>query len=188
MNNQNKAYLDQYEFIQYINYAKEKGVIISMIDGVVTIINLEKVLMGEVLTVIGSGVKVLVVNISEHSVKALVLSGEEKIVPGFVVFRTNNLFQFPVSSELLGRVVDAFGVPIDNGKAMKYRNILRNIEVKAPGIISRYKVTETLQTGIKAIDSLIPIGRGQRELIIGDKSTGKTTVAIDSILNQKSNA
>ena len=77
---------------------------------------------------------------------------------------------------------------MDNGKEMKYRNILRNIEVKAPGIISRYKVTETLQTGIKAIDSLIPIGRGQRELIIGDKSTGKTTVALDSILNQKSNA
>ena len=188
MNNNTKTAFENFEFLQYSGYSKSNGVIVSLIDSVATIINLDKVLMGEVLTVVGAGVKALVINISEDNVKAIILSGEEKIMPGYTVLRTNNLFKFPVTSELLGRVVDAFGSPIDNGKSLKYRNNLRNIEIKAPGIISRYKVNEPLQTGVKAVDSLIPIGRGQRELIIGDKATGKTTVALDSILNQKSNA
>jgi F-type H+-transporting ATPase subunit alpha len=144
--------------------------------------------MGEVINVVGVGVKALVINISEDNVKAIVLSGEELIMPGFNVTRTKDLFRFPVSSQLLGRVIDTYGNPIDSGKSFKYKSKLRDVEIKAPGIISRYKVNEPLQTGVKAVDSLIPIGRGQRELIIGDKSTGKTAVALDTILNQKNNA
>lgn len=180
--------VENWELLINTKNLESEGIIISLIDSVATITNLNKVLMGEVLTVVGAGVKALVINISEDSIKAIVLSGEDLIMPGFNVLRTKNLFRFPVTSQLLGRVVDAFGNPIDIGKSFKYKANLRNIEIKAPGIISRYKVNEPLQTGIKAVDSLIPIGRGQRELIIGDKSTGKTTVAIDSILNQKQNA
>jgi F-type H+-transporting ATPase subunit alpha len=144
--------------------------------------------MGEVVTILGAGVKALVISIYEDHVKAIILSGEDLIVPGFIVIRSKKLFNFPVSSQLLGRVIDTYGNPIDNGSSLKYKSLLRNVEIKAPGIISRYKVNEPLQTGIKAIDSLIPIGRGQRELIIGDKSTGKTAIALDTILNQKNNA
>lgn len=180
--------LANWEVLNNSETLESEGVIISLIDSVATIINLDKVLMGEVLNVVGVGVKALVININEDSVKAIVLSGEDLIMPGFNVSRTKDLFRFPVTSELLGRVIDAYGNPIDAGKSFKYKSKLRDVEIKAPGIISRYKVNEPLQTGVKAVDSLIPIGRGQRELIIGDKSTGKTTVALDTILNQKSNA
>ena len=180
--------LANWEVLDNSETLESEGVIISLIDGVATIVNLDKVLMGEIVNVVGVGVKALVINISEDNVKAIVLSGEELILPGLNVTRSKDLFRFPVSSQLLGRVIDAFGAPVDGGKSFKYKTSLRNVEIKAPGIISRYKVNEPLQTGVKAVDSLIPIGRGQRELIIGDKSTGKTAVALDTILNQKKNA
>ena len=135
----------------------------------------------------GFDIKAIVINISEDLIKAIILKGEDVIKPGFNVVRTKLLFKFPVTTQLLGRVVNTYGEPIDTIDTFKYEYILRNVEIKAPGIISRYKVNEPLQTGIKSIDSLIPIGRGQRELIIGDKSTGKTTIGVDTILNQKNN-
>ena len=164
------------------------GSIRSVIDGILDIINLNKVYMGELLYVPGYNISALVINISEISIKAIILRGEELVKPGFTIGRTYQLFEFPVTSQLLGRVVNAYGEFIDGENSnMLYNYKTRKVEIKAPGIISRYKVNEPLQTGIKSVDSLIPIGRGQRELIIGDKSTGKTTIGIDTILNQKNN-
>jgi F-type H+-transporting ATPase subunit alpha len=144
-------------------------------------------MMGEILQVSGLEINAVVINISEDGIKAIILKGEDIVKPGFNVIRTYELFKFPVTSQLLGRVVNTYGEPIDYFASFKYEYEYRKVEIKAPGIISRYKVNEPLQTGIKAVDSLIPIGRGQRELIIGDKSTGKTTIGIDTILNQKNN-
>jgi F-type H+-transporting ATPase subunit alpha len=164
------------------------GSIRSAIDGILDIINLEKVYMGELLYVPGYNINAIVINITEVSVKAIILRGEELVKPGFTIGRTFQLFEFPVTSQLLGRVVNGYGEIIDGGNSnMLYNVQTRKVEIKAPGIISRYKVNEPLQTGITSVDSLIPIGRGQRELIIGDKSTGKTTIGVDTILNQKNN-
>jgi F-type H+-transporting ATPase subunit alpha len=144
-------------------------------------------MMGELLQITGLEINAIVINITEEGVKAIILKGEDKVKPGFNIIRTYELFNFPVTSQLLGRVVNGYGELIDNAANLKYEYSFRKVEIKAPGIISRYKVNEPLQTGIKAVDSLIPIGRGQRELIIGDKSTGKTTVGVDTILNQLNN-
>jgi F-type H+-transporting ATPase subunit alpha len=144
-------------------------------------------MMGEILHVTGLEINAVVINISEDGIKAIILKGEDIVKPGFNVIRTYELFKFPVTSQLLGRVVNGYGDAIDYFEPFKYEFSYRKVEIKAPGIISRYKVNEPLQTGIKAVDSLIPIGRGQRELIIGDKSTGKTTIGVDTILNQKNN-
>jgi F-type H+-transporting ATPase subunit alpha len=144
-------------------------------------------MMGEILKVAGLDINGLVINISEDGIKAIILKGEDIVKPGFNIVRTYELFKFPVTSELLGRVVNGYGEPIDYNELFKYEFFYRKVEIKAPGIIARYKVNEPLQTGIKSVDSLIPIGRGQRELIIGDKSTGKTTIGVDTILNQKNN-
>jgi F-type H+-transporting ATPase subunit alpha len=164
------------------------GSVRSAVDGILDIINLEKVYMGELLYVPGYNINAIVINITEVSVKAVILRGEELVKPGFTVGRTFQLFEFPVTSQLLGRVVNGYGEIIDGGNSNLLYNVqTRKVEIKAPGIISRYKVNEPLQTGIKSVDSLIPIGRGQRELIIGDKSTGKTTIGVDTILNQKNN-
>jgi F-type H+-transporting ATPase subunit alpha len=146
---------------------------------------MDDVMMGEIIQVTGLDINAVVINISEEGIKAIILKGEDVVKPGFNVIRTHELFKFPVTSQILGRVVNAYGEPIDYVENFKYEFEYRKVEIKAPGIISRYKVNEPLQTGIKAVDSLIPIGRGQRELIIGDKSTGKTTIGIDTILNQK---
>jgi len=163
------------------------GIIKSLIDGIAIIHNMDDVMMGEILQVTGLDINAVVINISDDGIKAIILKGEDIVKPGFNVIRTNELFKFPVTSQILGRVVNAYGEPIDYVEGFKYEYEYRKVEIKAPGIISRYKVNEPLQTGIKAVDSLIPIGRGQRELIIGDKSTGKTTIGIDAILNQKNN-
>jgi len=144
-------------------------------------------MMGEILHVSGLEINAIVINISEDGVKAIILKGEDIVKPGFNVVRTYELFKFPVTSQLLGRVVNGYGDPIDHFEPFKYEFFFRKVEIKAPGIISRYKVNEPLQTGIKSVDSLIPIGRGQRELIIGDKATGKTTIGVDAILNQNNN-
>jgi F-type H+-transporting ATPase subunit alpha len=144
--------------------------------------------MGEILNVIGLDIKAIAINIEEEGIKAVVLKGEDLIKPGLKMCRSEELFKFPVTTQLLGSVVNTFGEFIDDrNRKLKYDCNKYNVEIKAPGIISRYKVNEPLQTGIKAVDSLIPIGKGQRELIIGDKSTGKTTIGVDTILNQKNN-
>jgi F-type H+-transporting ATPase subunit alpha len=163
------------------------GLIKTLIDGIAFISNMEDVLMGEILQVVGLDIKAIVINIEEEGIKAIILKGEDIVKPGFKIIRTKELFEFPVTTELLGRVVNAYGEPIDSNESFKYEFYKQKVEIKAPGIISRYKVNEPLQTGIKSVDGLIPIGRGQRELIIGDKSTGKTTIGIDTILNQKNN-
>lgn len=163
------------------------GIIKTLIDGIAFISNMESVLMGEILQVAGLDIKAIVINIEEEGIKAIILKGEDIVKPGFKVVRTKELFQFPVTTQLLGRVVNGYGETIDSNDSFKYEYSKRKVEIKAPGIISRYKVNEPLQTGIKSVDGLIPIGRGQRELVIGDKSTGKTTIGIDTILNQKNN-
>jgi F-type H+-transporting ATPase subunit alpha len=163
------------------------GVIKAVIDSIAFISNIEGVLFGEILQVPGLDITVLVINIEESGIKAIVLKGENIVKPGLEIIRTYELFEFPVTTQLLGRVVNAYGEPIDGKNFLKYAYAKQPVEIKAPGIIARYKVNEPLQTGIKAVDGLIPIGRGQRELIIGDKSTGKTTIGIDTILNQKNN-
>lgn len=168
-----------------VNYAL--GVIQSVIDGIAIVDNLPGVMYGEILQVVGFDIKALVVSIEADGVKAIVLKGEDIVKPGLLVNRTGELFQFPVTTQLLGRVVNTYGEPIDFTEVFKYTYLKKNVEIKAPGIITRFKVNEPLQTGIKSIDSLFPIGKGQRELIIGDKSTGKTAISVDAILNQKNN-
>lgn len=164
-----------------------QGVIKTLIDGIAFISNMENVMMGEILQVAGLDIKAIVINIEEEGIKAIILKGEDIVKPGFKIIRTKELFEFPVTTQLLGRVVNAYGEPIDSNDTFKYKASKQKVEIKAPGIITRYKVNEPLQTGIKSVDGLIPIGRGQRELIIGDKSTGKTTIGVDTILNQKNN-
>ena len=161
----------------------ETGTVLAVGDGVAKIYGLEKVMAGE-LVEFGNNVSGMVLNLEEMSVGAAILGDETLIREGTVVKRTGKIVQVPVGKELLGRTVNALGQPIDGLgeiKASKYSRI----EVKAPGIIERKSVHEPLQTGIKAIDAMIPIGRGQRELIIGDRQTGKTAIAIDTIINQK---
>jgi F-type H+-transporting ATPase subunit alpha len=161
----------------------ETGSVVSVGDGVAKVYGLEKAMAGELLD-FGSGVSGMVLNLEEDSVGVAILGDDTLIKEGSTVKRTNKIVQVPVGEELLGRVVNALGVPIDGKGDLKAKNH-RKVEIKAPGIVARQSVKEPLQTGIKAIDGMIPIGRGQRELIIGDRQTGKTAVAIDTIINQK---
>jgi F-type H+-transporting ATPase subunit alpha len=161
----------------------ETGSVISVGDGVAKIYGLEKVLAGELVD-FGSGVFGMVLNLEEESVGVAILGDDTIIKEGSTVKRTGKIVQVPVGEALCGRVVNALGLPID-GKGDLNAKEMRKIEIKAPGIVARQSVNEPLQTGIKAIDSMIPIGRGQRELIIGDRQTGKTAVALDTIINQK---
>ncbi len=161
----------------------ETGTVLSVGDGVAKIYGLEKVMMGELVD-FGSGVSGMVLNLEEMAVGAVILGDETLIREGSIVKRTGKIVQVPTGKELLGRVVNALGLPIDGLGDIKTAQSSR-VEVKAPGIIDRKSVHEPLQTGIKAIDAMIPIGRGQRELIIGDRQTGKTAIAIDTIINQK---
>ncbi|MBC7692985.1 MAG: F0F1 ATP synthase subunit alpha [Methylotenera sp.] len=161
----------------------ETGTVVSVGDGVAKVYGLEKAMSGELVD-FGGGVTGMVLNLEEESVGIAVLGDDTQIKEGSIVKRTNKIVQVPVGEELLGRVVNALGVPID-GKGPLNTKHFRKVEIKAPGIVDRQSVKEPLQTGIKAIDAMIPIGRGQRELIIGDRQTGKTAVAIDTIINQK---
>lgn len=173
---------------QIENYDKrvgveETGTVISVGDGIARIYGLEMAQAGELLE-FPHGVLGMVLNLEEDNVGAALLGDDSKIVEGDEVKRTGRITDVPVGPELLGRVVNPLGQPID-GKGPLDAKERRRAEVKAPGIIERKSVHEPLQTGMKAIDSLVPIGRGQRELIIGDRQTGKTAVAIDTIINQK---
>ena len=152
-------------------------------DGIARIHGLEKVASGELLD-FPNGVKGIALNLEEDSVGAVLMGSATLIKEGDTVKRTGKIAEVPVGDALLGRVVDGLGNPIDGGPAIEAAEY-RRVEVKAPGIIKRKSVHEPLQTGIKAIDAMIPVGRGQRELIIGDRQTGKTAVALDAIINQK---
>ena len=160
----------------------EVGTVLQVGDGIARIHGLEKVLAGELVT-FDSGVTGMVLNLEEDSVGAVILGDDKAIKEGETVKRTNKIGQVPVGKELLGRVVNPIGEPMDGRGPINTSDFLP-IESKAPGVIYRQSVDEPLQTGLKAIDSMIPIGRGQRELIIGDRQTGKTAVAVDTIINQ----
>jgi F-type H+/Na+-transporting ATPase subunit alpha len=161
----------------------ETGTVLEAGDGIARVYGLESAMAGELLD-FGNGVVGLVLNLEEDNVGAVLLGNFTAVREGDVVKRTGKIAQVPVGEALIGRVVDALGQPID-GKGPVETKHSRKIEVKAPGIITRRSVHEPMQTGIKAIDSMIPIGRGQRELIIGDRQTGKTSIAVDTIINQK---
>jgi F-type H+-transporting ATPase subunit alpha len=162
---------------------RETGRVLSAGDGIARIYGLDKVASGELLE-FPHNIYGIVLNLEEDNVGAAIFGEAHEIHEGDEVRRTNRIAEVPVGEGLLGRVVDALGQPID-GKGPIDATETRRIELKAPGIVDRQPVKEPLQTGIKAIDSMIPIGRGQRELIIGDRQTGKTAVAIDTIINQR---
>ncbi len=161
----------------------ETGTVLSAGDGVARVYGLENAMAGELIEFSG-GVQGMVLNLEEDNVGAALLGDASGIKEGDEVRRTGRIIDVPVGEALLGRVVNALGQPLDGlGEITTPHS--RKIEVKAPGIMPRESVSEPLQTGLKAIDSMVPIGRGQRELIIGDRQTGKTAVAIDTIINQK---
>jgi F-type H+-transporting ATPase subunit alpha len=162
----------------------ETGTVLEAGDGIARVYGLDAAMAGELLDFGHGGVVGLVLNLEEDNVGVALLGNFEEVREGDMVKRTGKIAQVPVGDALIGRVVNALGVPID-GKGPITAAETRKIEVKAPGIIARKSVHQPMQTGIKAIDSMIPIGRGQRELIIGDRQTGKTAVAVDAIINQK---
>ena len=161
----------------------EIGQVLSVGDGIARIYGLDNVEAGEMVEFPGN-IKGMALNLEEDNVGVVIFGDDSSIKEGDTVKRTGSIVEVPVGKGLLGRVVDSLGNPID-GKGPIESSEMRRVDVKAPGIIPRQSVNEPMQTGLKAIDSLIPIGRGQRELIIGDRQTGKTAVAVDTILNQK---
>lgn len=163
----------------------EVGTVLSVGDGIARVHGLAKVAAGE-LVEFPHSIMGIALNLEEDNVGIVVMGDVTRIREGDVVKRTGKIAEVPVGEVLVGRVVDALGNPIDGLGELK-GSTTRRLEIKAPGIVQRKSVHEPMQTGLKAIDSMIPIGRGQRELIIGDKKTGKTTVAIDTIINQKGN-
>lgn len=165
------------------NNIQEYGKVISIGDGIARVYGLQKIQAGEMVEFSG-GVKGMALNLESDNVGVVVLGNDRNIQEGDIVMRTGNIVDVPIGEEMLGRVFDALGNPID-GKGPVNTKERRKVELKAPGIIARKSVHEPMQTGIKAVDALVPIGRGQRELIIGDRQTGKTAIAIDTIINQK---
>lgn len=161
----------------------EVGQVLSVGDGVARVYGLDQVRAGEMVEFPG-GIKGMALNLESDNVGVVIFGDDRAIKEGDIVKRTGEIVQVPVGKELLGRVVDALGNPID-GKGPLGTKEFRRVEVKAPGIIPRKSVHEPMQTGLKALDALVPVGRGQRELIIGDRQTGKTAVALDTIINQK---
>jgi F-type H+-transporting ATPase subunit alpha len=164
-------------------HLEESGEVIAMGDGIAHIYGLTNAQSGEMLT-FENGTKGLVLNLNEESIGAVIFGPNESVKEGERVFRTKHSMEVPTGKGLLGRVVDALGNPIDGKGPLK--NVSKSpIEAPAPSIIARQSVNESMETGIKCIDAIVPIGRGQRELIIGDRQTGKTALAIDAILNQQ---
>jgi F-type H+/Na+-transporting ATPase subunit alpha len=173
---------------QIANYDKtvdvmETGSVLTVGDGIARIYGMGNAMAGELVEFAG-GLMGMVLNLEEDNVGVAILGSDRTVREGDTVKRTGRIFEVPVGEALVGRVVDALGLPVD-GKGPIESTERRRVELKAPGIVKRQPVKEPLQTGIKAIDSMIPIGRGQRELIIGDRQTGKTAVAVDTIINQK---
>jgi len=169
--------------INQVNDLKEFGTVISIGDGIARVFGLTKVQAGEMVE-FNSGVKGMALNLETDNVGIVVLGNDREIQEGDIVKRTGAIVDVPIGKTLLGRVVDPLGVAIDGLGPIEAESRQR-VELKAPGIIPRKSVGEPMQTGLKAVDALVPIGRGQRELIIGDRQTGKTAIAIDTILNQK---
>ncbi|MBO7605527.1 MAG: F0F1 ATP synthase subunit alpha [Elusimicrobiaceae bacterium] len=161
----------------------EEGTVISVGDGIARIYGLNNALAGELLTFPG-GVQGMVMNLEYDNIGCVLLGDDTKVKEGDTVTRTGKVISIPVGDALLGRVVNPLGQPLDGRGAIKTTE-MRPMEVIAPGVVERQPVKEPLQTGLKAIDAMVPIGRGQRELIIGDRQTGKTAIAIDTIINQK---
>ena len=161
----------------------EVGKVLSVGDGIARVYGLDKVQAGEMVEFPG-GTMGMALNLEIDNVGVVIFGSDRDIKEGDLVKRTSSIVDVPVGMELLGRVVDGLGNPVDGKGSIKSKK--RSVaDVKAPGIIPRKSVHEPMATGLKSVDSLIPIGRGQRELIIGDRQTGKTAVAIDTILNQK---
>jgi F-type H+-transporting ATPase subunit alpha len=162
----------------------ETGQVLSVGDGIARIFGLQNVMAGELVQFPGAGLSGMALNLETDNVGVVIFGDDTRIREGDTVARTGSIVDVPVGDGLLGRVVDGLGNPIDDKGPIMFTE-RRRVEVKAPGIIPRKSVHEPMQTGLKAIDALIPIGRGQRELIIGDRQTGKTAVIIDTIINQK---
>ncbi|HTN43619.1 MAG TPA: F0F1 ATP synthase subunit alpha [Nitrospiria bacterium] len=162
---------------------QEVGTVLQVGDNIAKIYGLENAMAGELLEFPGS-VYGIVLNLEEDNVGAVLMGSDVGIKEGDMVKRTGRIAEVPVGEDLVGRVVDAIGNPVD-GKGPVKATATRRVEVSAPGVVTRQSVREPLQTGLKAIDAMIPIGRGQRELIIGDRQTGKTAIAVDTIINQK---
>jgi proton translocating ATP synthase F1 alpha subunit len=162
---------------------EETGIVLSMSDGIARCYGLTKIQAGEMVEFNKGNIKGMALNLEPDVVGVVVFSNEREIQEGNFVKRTGSIVSVPIGEGLLGRVVDALGQPIDGKGKIKSKKLSR-VEIKAPGIMPRQSVSEPVQTGLKAVDSLIPIGRGQRELIIGDRQTGKTSIAIDTIINQ----
>src|SRR3954471_8181981 len=161
----------------------EVGTVLSVADGISRVHGLENCKAFEMLE-LPHDVTGLALNLESDNVGAVLFGPWEQIVEGDTVKRTNSLLEIPVGDQMLGRIVSPLGVPLD-GKGEIHTDAKRPAEFKAPGVVQRQPVKEPLQTGIKAIDAMIPIGRGQRELIIGDRQTGKTAIAIDTIINNR---
>src|ERR1700678_1424599 len=161
----------------------EVGEVLSVGDGIARVYGLDNVQAGEMVEFPG-GIKGMALNLETDNVGVVIFGSDATIKEGDMVKRTGAIVEVPVGKGLLGRVVDGLGNPIDGKGPLKDVKMTR-VEVKAPGIIPRKSVSEPMQTGLKAIDSLVPVGRGQRELIIGDRQTGKTAVALDTFINQK---
>ena len=161
----------------------EVGTVTSVGDGIAKVYGLDQAMAGELVS-FDNGVLGLVLNLEEDSVGVAVFGEDSLVLEGDKVKRTGKIAQVGVGDSMLGRVVDGLGAPVD-GKGEIESTDIKPVEIKAPGVIARKSVNEPLQTGIKAIDSMIPIGRGQRELILGDRQTGKTAIAVDTIINQK---
>lgn len=162
----------------------EIGCVLTIGDGIARVYGLGSIQAGEMCEFIFSGIKGMALNLEADNVGIVIFGNDKFIKEGDVVKRTSFIVDVPIGKELLGRVVDALGIPID-GKGKIKSKLRRRVEIKAPGIIPRKSVHEPMQTGLKVVDALVPIGRGQRELVIGDRQTGKTAVAIDTIINQK---
>ena len=167
---------------------REVGTVLEVKDGIARIYGLTSAMAGEMLefTAAETGEKITgqALNLEEDNIGAVILGDYLQLREGDEVRRTGRVLEVPVGKAMVGRVVDALGRPVD-GLGPIQTSTTRKVEIVAPGIIKRQPVKEPLQTGIKAIDSMIPIGRGQRELIIGDRGTGKTAIAVDTIINQK---
>src|SRR5712672_3928969 len=167
---------------------EDVGTVLEVKDGIARIYGLQKAMAGEMLEVhsseTGETITALALNLEEDNIGAVILGDYLQLKESDEVRRTGRVLEVPVGPALVGRVVDALGRPID-GRGDILSNATRKVESEAPGIIVRQPVKEPLQTGIKSIDAMIPIGRGQRELIIGDRGTGKTAIAVDTIINQK---
>src|SRR6195952_2607369 len=162
----------------------ETGQVLSVGDGIARVFGLQNVMAGELVEFPGAGLRGMALNLETDNVGVVVFGEDTAIREGDTVSRTGEIVDVPIGRGLLGRVVDGLGAPID-GKGPLVNVTRSRVEVKAPGIIPRKSVHEPMQTGLKAIDALIPIGRGQRELVIGDRQTGKTAVILDAIINQK---